>query len=78
MNYLKTNVKDQIKLKTNWMDFGTTLYVIDYTKFLQGLETELDAENNAYIYWETKNGIKFQDDRSKLAYFNNLQILAQN
>jgi len=77
MKTFKTTVQDQVKSKTNWMCLGTMLYVIDYSKFIKGLETELEAENNAFVYWESKKGIQFQDERSKIAYINNTSILAE-
>ena len=77
MKTIKSTVKEQIESKTNWTSLGTMLYVIDYSKFINGLETETQAENNAFVYWETTKGIQFQDKRSKAAYNNNIVILAQ-
>lgn len=77
MKTFTTTVKQQIESKTNWMSLGSMLYIIDYSKFLSGLESETEAENNAYTYWKTKSGIKFQDERSRLAYVNNEFILAE-
>ena len=77
MKTFTTTVKQQIESKTNWMSLGSMLYIIDYSKFLSGLESETEAENNAYTYWETKSGIKFQDERSRQAYVNNKSILAE-
>ena len=69
---MKTTVKKQIKLSS--VGYGYTIYIIDYTNFNLGIETETEAENKAFIYWDTKNGLKFQDERSKNAYYNNLII----
>lgn len=77
MKFFKTNVKLQIQSKINWMPKGTLLYVIDYSKFSKGLETEKQAENNCFTYWLTTKGLQFQDEKSKLAYINNISILAE-
>ena len=77
MTTFTTTVHEQIKSKTNWMDLGTMIYIIDYSRFINGLETEWEAESNAFVYWETSKGIQFQDERSKIAYINNIYILAQ-
>ena len=77
MTFFKTTVQEQIKSKTNWMELGSSFYVIDYSKFAKGLETELEAESKSYAFLETVNGIQFQDKRSKNAYENNIEVLAQ-
>lgn len=77
-NFKTTSIKKELESKTSWMELGTMLYVVDYSKFINNLETEADAENNAYVYWETIKGIKFQDERSRLAYENNILILAES
>jgi hypothetical protein len=77
METFKTNVQLQIQYKMNWCELGDMLYVIDYSKFIKGLETEAEAENNCYTYWPTKKGLQFQDERSRIAYVNNATILAQ-
>jgi hypothetical protein len=70
---MNTTIKEQIESQS-WKGLGYTIYVIDYSKFIQGLETETEAENNAYTYWQTNKGIEFQDERSELAYNNNIKI----
>tara|TARA_R110000868_G_scaffold50875_3_gene161975 strand:- start:492 stop:734 length:243 start_codon:yes stop_codon:yes gene_type:complete len=75
MNNYKTSVKERVKSAINWVDLGTHIYVIDYSKFIDGLETEEEAENNAYTYWLYSRGVlKYQDERSRLAYENDLEI----
>ena len=77
MNTQKLTVKEKIQSATNLYGFGELIYVIDYSKFIDGLETEIEAENRAFVYWKTNKGIQFQDDRSRIAYENNILILAQ-
>ncbi len=69
---MKTTVKKQVELSS--VGYGYTIYIIDYTSFNLGLETETEAEKKAFIYWNTKNGLKFQDERSEKAYHNDLII----
>lgn len=71
-----TTIKEQVESATNWMELGSMIYVIDYTMFINGLETEAEAENNAFVYWETTKGIQFQDERSRVAYDKDVLVLA--
>ena len=77
MKFELLSVKEQVQLSTSWYRLAEPIYVIDYSKYIDGLETETEAENKAFVYWETTKGIQFQDDRSRMAYENNILILAQ-
>ena len=76
--FKNSTVKQQVQRASNWMGLGTHIYVIDYTNFSKGKETEKEAENNAFTYWNTKSGIEFQDERSRIAYLNNTPVLSQD